>query len=135
MKIERLDHLVIDVRDLDRTCDFYVQVLGMERVTFGAGRTALRFGAHKFNLHEVDGPHKLVADRPIPGSADLCLLTRTPMDEVLRHLAACGVTPIEPPSPRAGALGEILSVYIRDPEGNLIEISNAVGEGYRQAPV
>jgi catechol 2,3-dioxygenase-like lactoylglutathione lyase family enzyme len=124
MNIARLDHLVLTVADIERACAFYVRVLGMEVVTFGAGRTALRFGQQKINLHPADDIPGLVADKPTPGSGDFCFVTELPLAEVIVHLARCGV-PIEAgPGPRAGAIGKIQSVYIRDPDRNLVEISN-----------
>ena len=124
MHIERLDHLVLTVADIARTCDFYSRVLGMEVVIFGEGRTALRFGQHKINLHSADNVPNLVADKPTPGSADLCFITRTPLAEVVSHLQDCGVPIVAGPGPRAGAIGTIQSIYIRDPDQNLVEISN-----------
>jgi catechol 2,3-dioxygenase-like lactoylglutathione lyase family enzyme len=124
MQIERLDHLVLTVADIARTCDFYTRVLGMEITTFGEGRTALKFGQQKINLHPADNIPGLVADRPTPGSGDLCLITRVPLAEVTEHLAQYGVPIVAGPGPRAGAVGTIQSVYIRDPDQNLIEISN-----------
>jgi catechol 2,3-dioxygenase-like lactoylglutathione lyase family enzyme len=124
MQIERLDHLVLTVADIARTCEFYTRVLGMEVTTFGEGRTALKFGQQKINLHPADNIPVLVADRPTPGSGDLCFITMVPLAEVISHLARCGVTIIAGPGPRAGAIGTIQSVYFRDPDQNLIEISN-----------
>jgi catechol 2,3-dioxygenase-like lactoylglutathione lyase family enzyme len=124
MHIERLDHLVLTVADIDRTCAFYTRVLGMEVVHFGEGRTALRFGQQKMNLHPTDNIPGLVADRPTPGSADLCFITPVRLAEVVAHLEACGVPIVAGPGPRAGAIGAIQSVYIRDPDLNLVEISN-----------
>ena len=124
MHIERLDHLVLTVADIARTCDFYSRMLGMEVVIFGEGRTALRFGQHKINLHSADNVPNLVADKPTPGSADLCFITRTPLAEVVSHLQDCGVPIVAGPGPRAGAIGTIQSIYIRDPDQNLVEISN-----------
>ena len=123
MHIERLDHLVLTVANIESTCEFYVRVLGMEVVRFGEGRTALRFGQQKMNLHPGDKIPGLVADRPTPGSADLCFITSVPLAEVTAHLGACGVPIVAGPGPRAGAVGTIQSVYIRDPDLNLIEIS------------
>jgi catechol 2,3-dioxygenase-like lactoylglutathione lyase family enzyme len=123
MNIQRLDHLVLTVEDIEVTCAFYTQVMGMSVVTFGAGRTALAFGPHKINLHRRGQEFEPKAHAPTPGSADVCLITETPMDEVLAHLAACGVPVLQGPVPRTGALGPITSVYFRDPDRNLIEVS------------
>ncbi len=124
IRIARLDHFVLTVRDIEATCAFYARVLGMEVLKFGAGRTALRFGRQKINLHPVENAITLKADRPVPGSADVCFIADTPIAEVVAHLQACGVGIVEGPSERAGAMGSILSVYIRDPDANLVEISN-----------
>jgi catechol 2,3-dioxygenase-like lactoylglutathione lyase family enzyme len=124
MKIARLDHLVLTVADIARTCEFYTQVLGMEVVRFGEGRTALRFGRQKINLHPADDIPGLVAHRPTPGSGDLCFIAETPLAEVVAHLESLGVAIVAGPGPRAGAVGTIQSVYIRDPDENLVEISN-----------
>jgi catechol 2,3-dioxygenase-like lactoylglutathione lyase family enzyme len=124
MNIERLDHLVLTVADIDRTCAFYTRVLGMEVVHFGEGRTALKFGQQKINLHPADRIPGLVADKPTPGSGDLCFITTVPLAEVVAHLTQCSVPVVAGPGPRAGAIGTIQSVYIRDPDQNLIEISN-----------
>src|SRR4029077_5379904 len=124
MKIARLDHLVLTLADIDRTCAFYTRGLGMEVVTFGEGRTPLRFGQQKINLHPADNIPGLVADKPTPGSGDLCFITKVPLAEVTAHLEACGVPIVAGPGPRAGAIGTIQSVYIRDPDHNLVEISN-----------
>ena len=124
MRVVSLDHLVLTVRSLEATCAFYADVLGMEVVTFGEGRTALRFGQQKINLHPADNIPGLVADRPTPGSGDLCFITETPLAEIVAHLQRCEVPIIAGPGPRAGAIGTIQSVYIRDPDQNLVEISN-----------
>jgi catechol 2,3-dioxygenase-like lactoylglutathione lyase family enzyme len=124
MQIARLDHLVLTVADIGKTCEFYTRVLGMEVVSFGEGRTALRFGQQKINLHPADNIPGLVADKPTPGSGDLCFITETPLSGVVAHLGRCGVPIIAGPGPRAGAIGTIQSVYIRDPDQNLVEISN-----------
>ena len=124
MQIDRLDHLVLTVADIGKTCDFYTRVLGMEVVQFGAGRTALKFGLQKINLHQADAIPGLVADKPTPGSGDLCFITREPLAEVAAHLGRCGVKIVAGPGPRAGAIGEIQSVYFRDPDQNLVEVSN-----------
>jgi catechol 2,3-dioxygenase-like lactoylglutathione lyase family enzyme len=124
MQLERLDHLVLTVADIARTCEFSTRVLGMEVVRFGEGRTALKFGWQKINLHAADDIPGLVADKPTPGSADLCFVTLLPLAEVEVHLARCAVPIVAGPGPRAGAIGTIQSVYIRDPDRNLVEISN-----------
>ena len=126
IEIGRLDHLVLTVADIGRTCDFYAQVLGMSVETFGAGRTALKFGRQKFNLHQQGREFEPKADRPTPGSADLCLIATTPLDSVVAHLQAKGVAIEEGPIARTGATGPIVSVYFRDPDQNLIEVSNYV---------
>ncbi|MDH5708995.1 MAG: VOC family protein [Hylemonella sp.] len=124
MQVDSLDHLVLTVRDVPASCDFYARVLGMAVITFGEGRKALVFGAQKINLHPVGRELEPKADRPTPGSADLCFLTSVPLAEVQAHLAACGVVVTEGPVQRTGAQGPILSVYFRDPDRNLIEVSN-----------
>lgn len=124
MKIDRIDHFVLTVRDLDATCAFYSRALGMEVVTFAGGRRGLAFGSQKINLHEAGREFEPKADRPAPGTADFCLITRVPLEEVMAHLAACGVPVIEGPVPKTGATGPIRSVYFRDPDRNLVEVSN-----------
>jgi catechol 2,3-dioxygenase-like lactoylglutathione lyase family enzyme len=121
--IDRLDHLVLTVSDLNATCDFYSRVLGMEVVTFGGGRKALQFGSQKLNLHEAGKEFEPKAVKPTPGSADLCLIAGVPLEQVISHFRSCGVDIIEGPVQRTGATGPIQSVYVRDPDGNLIEIS------------
>lgn len=127
MKIDRLDHLVLTVRDLNATCEFYHLVLGMEEITFGEGRKTLQFGQQKINLHQAGKEFEPKAARPTPGSADLCFITSIPLNEVIEHLKACGVEIEAGPVPRTGALGPIQSVYLRDPDHNLLEISNYPG--------
>ncbi|MFI2641757.1 VOC family protein [Streptomyces sp. NPDC018610] len=121
--ITGLDHLVLTVTDIERTVEFYRRVLGMEPVTFGHGRRALSFGGSKINLHRAGEEIQPHAARPTPGSADLCLVTDTPQARVREHLAARGITPEAGPVSRTGALGPVTSTYLRDPDGNLIEIS------------
>ena len=121
--IERLDHLVLTVADIARTVDFYRRVLGMRHETFGQGRSALVFGHQKFNLHQVGREFEPKALHPTPGAIDLCLITRWSIAEVLEHLAEQGVSVEEGPVARTGAIGPIESVYFRDPDGNLIEVS------------
>lgn len=123
MQITALDHLVLTVKDLQATLDFYTRILGMQAITFGQGRQALQFGQQKINLHLASqeiAPH---AAHPVCGSADLCLLTDTPLTDVLAHLQRHHIPIIAGIVPRTGAVGAIESIYIRDPDGNLIEIS------------
>jgi catechol 2,3-dioxygenase-like lactoylglutathione lyase family enzyme len=124
MNVKRLDHFVLTVKNLSATCCFYKNVLGMEEVTFSNGRKALQFGEQKINLHEHGNEFEPKAVMATPGSADLCFITKDPLEDVLIHLKECGIHVIEGPVERTGALGKILSVYIADPDGNLIEISN-----------
>lgn len=126
MKIDSLDHLVLTVKDIDVTGSFYAKVLGMEVITFGEGRKALAFGSQKINLHQHKKEFEPKAQFPVPGSADLCFITRVPVAEVVEHLQSCGVTVIEGPVQRTGATGPILSVYFRDPDLNLIEVANNI---------
>src|SRR5205823_4977523 len=123
MTLDRLDHLVLTVRDADATCEFYRRALGMEVVTFGQGRLALRFGAQKLNLHPAGREPELKAARPTPGSGDLCFLTGEPLDAWVRRLGELRVPVLEGPVARVGALGPIESIYLRDPDGNLLEIA------------
>ncbi len=123
IRIERLDHLVLTVRDIDTTCDFYARVLGMKAVTFAGGRRALEFGRQKINLHPAGREFSPRAEHPVPGSGDLCFVSAVPLAEVIAHLKTCGVEVIEGPVERTGALGAMVSVYFRDPDRNLIEVS------------
>src|SRR5215475_7772378 len=111
MKIDRLDHFVLTVADIDTSCDFYARVLGMEVVSFGEGRKALAFGIQKINLHQHRHEFEPKAKQPTPGSADFCLITSVPLDQVIEHLNQCGVAIEEGPVKRTGARGPIQSVY------------------------
>jgi catechol 2,3-dioxygenase-like lactoylglutathione lyase family enzyme len=126
LKIESLDHLVLTVRDLDATVVFYSAVLGMEPVTFAEGRRALAFGSQKINLHQAGREFEPKAAVATPGSADLCFLTEVPVEQVVEHLTRNGVSILAGPVPRTGATGPLLSVYFRDPDGNLLEVSNRI---------
>ena len=126
MRIERLDHLVLTVRDIPTTIAFYRDVLGMAPVRFGDARWAVAFGSQKLNLHQADRPLDPNARHATPGSADLCPLTATPLAEVMAELAAHGVAIVLGPVPRQGATGPLESVYVYDPDENLIEIANQV---------
>lgn len=127
MKIDRIDHLVLTVVDIEKTCKFYSQVLGMEVLTFGENRRALIFGKQKFNLHEKGKELKLRANNATPGAVDVCLIVENSIEEVVAHLRGVGVTIEQGPVERAGASGTIMSVYLRDPDENLIEVSRYVG--------
>lgn len=130
--LHRLDHLVLTVADIQATCDFYSSVLGCQTVRFsgadGATRVALKIGdsPQKINLHASAQPLSPAANVPQPGSADLCFITSTPLETVLDHLRSHQISVIEGPIERTGTLGPILSVYIRDPDGNLIEVANSL---------
>jgi catechol 2,3-dioxygenase-like lactoylglutathione lyase family enzyme len=123
MNIDRIDHVVMTVKDVDATCDFYTRVLGMRTVTFAGGRKALAFGRQKINLHLAGREFEPKALHPTPGSVDLCLITTGSLDDVIAHLALCGVSILEGPVAKTGATGPIRSVYFRDPDANLIEVS------------
>ena len=123
MRIDRLDHLVLTVKSIESSCAFYSRVLGMEVVTFGSERKALAFGAQKINLHQIGREFEPKADKPTPGSADICFISATPLSNVIAHLTRCEVPILEGPVTRTGATGPIQSVYFRDPDQNLIEVS------------
>ena len=124
ISIDRIDHIVLTVFDLERTIDFYSRVLGMEPVTFAGGRRGLAFGRQKLNLHQAGGEFEPKALKPAPGAIDLCFISATPLAEVIETLKAHGVAIIDGPVPKTGALGPMMSVYFRDPDGNLVEVSN-----------
>lgn len=124
MRVDHFDHIVLVVRDLDATTDFYTRVLGMRAVTFGGGRRALAFGSSKINLHRAGKEFEPGARRPTPGAADICLTVLQPVGEVVAELERLGVAVEEGPVPRTGALGPMTSVYVRDPDGNLVELSS-----------
>lgn len=125
LKLSALDHLVLTVANIDKSVQFYQQVLGMGVETFGSeGRTALTFGEQKINLHAAKSPFRPHAKHPTPGSANLCFITVQPLQEVVLWVIGCGVEIIEGPVTRTGASGKISSIYLRDPDGNLIEIAN-----------
>ena len=121
--IDRLDHLVLTVHDVDATCAFYERVLAMTPVTFAGGRRGLAFGRQKINLHQAGREFEPRAHRATPGSADFCLIASVSLDVVVAHLAACGVPLLQGPVQKIGALGAMQSVYFRDPDQNLVEIS------------
>jgi catechol 2,3-dioxygenase-like lactoylglutathione lyase family enzyme len=122
--IDRVDHIVLNCRDLETTVAWYQRVLGMQREEFGPDRhTALKFGNQKFNVRPSGTADWWSVDMDAPGSLDLCFVSRTPMDEILKHLATCGVAIAMGPVQQIGALGPMTSVYCHDPDGNLVEIA------------
>lgn len=126
MKICNLDHLVLTVRDIEKTISFYESVLGMVKEVFGSGRVALKYGKQKINLHQLGNEYEPKAGLPTPGSADLCFIAATPLDKAIEHIKSCGVEIIEGPIERTGSTGPIRSIYFRDPDNNLIEVANKI---------
>lgn len=126
MPVTGLDHFVLTVADVERTCEFYDGLDGIEVVTFAGGRKALQLGEQKINLHETDTDIDLRATRPTPGSGDFCIRTETPIEELKADLEARGIEIVEGPAPRTGAQGNLRSIYFRDPDGNLVEMANEV---------
>ena len=127
ISIDRIDHIVLTVFDLERTLDFYARVLGMEPVTFAGGRRGLAFGRQKLNLHQAGREYEPKALRPAPGAIDLCFIAATPLEAVVAELGRHGVAIVEGPVAKTGALGPMTLVYFRDPDGNLVEVSNYSG--------
>jgi catechol 2,3-dioxygenase-like lactoylglutathione lyase family enzyme len=126
MRIDGIDHFVLTVASIDEACAFYQRVLGMTVVSFGEGRTAIAFGGQKINLHLAGREFVPHAQRPVPGSADFCLFTSVPLDECMAHVRAQGVDILLGPVDRTGATGKLRSFYFRDPDQNLVEVSNRV---------
>lgn len=126
MKISHLDHLVLTVEDIDKACDFYNQVLNFEIVSFGSDRKALKFGKQKINLHQAGKEFEPKAEHPTKGSADLCFIAETSLDLIVKQLNDLNIHIENGPIQRTGARGNIMSVYIRDLDRNLIEISNYI---------
>ncbi|SMY31951.1 VOC family protein [Photobacterium andalusiense] len=124
MKLSHLDHLVLTVANINVSANFYQRVLGMELITFGDNRFALRFGNQKINLHQHGAEFEPKAATVQVGSADLCFIATTALDKVQQHLQTQDVIIIEGPVERTGATGKIISLYFRDPDGNLIEVAN-----------
>ena len=122
--IDRIDHIVLTVADIDRTLGFYARILGMQPVTFAGGRRALAFGRQKLNLHQAGREHEPKARDPRPGAIDLCFISPTPVADLIAHLKEHDVHVVDGPVERTGALGPMQSVYFRDPDGNLVEVSN-----------
>jgi catechol 2,3-dioxygenase-like lactoylglutathione lyase family enzyme len=124
MDIKNLDHLVLTVSNLESTCKFYSQALGMEIVELADDRKALKFGNQKINLHQYGCEFEPKAFKPQPGTADLCFITDFPLNEVMEKLKEKCIEIEEGPVERTGANGKIISIYLRDPDLNLIELSN-----------
>ena len=124
MLINNLDHLVLTVADIDASCRFYKRVLGLEILTFGDDRKGLLVGQQKINLHQAGRELSPCAGKPTPGSADLCFISPLPIKEIQAHLTSCSVAIELGPVVRTGALGEMTSLYFRDPDHNLIELSH-----------
>ena len=122
-KIRAIDHLVLTVADIDATSEFYERVLGAQSISFAEGRRALQIGQQKINLHPITNSYTPKAKTPQPGSADLCFLTDAALTTWQTHLKSCGVKILAGPVPRTGAMGPIESIYLYDPDANLIEIS------------
>jgi catechol 2,3-dioxygenase-like lactoylglutathione lyase family enzyme len=129
LKVDRLDHLVLTVKDMDAVCKFYSEVLGMEPFIFSDNRKGLAFGAQKINLHQAGHELEPKASKPTPGSADLCFITQTSLSDVVNHVRSFNIDIVEGPiKKKSGAKGSILSIYFRDPDGNLIEVSNTADD-------
>ncbi|WP_272659046.1 VOC family protein [Providencia sp. PROV121] len=124
--INHLDHLVLTTTDQNACIDFYTHVLKMKLITFGEQRYALQFGEQKINIHQYGKEFEPKAHLPVPGSLYLCFISNTPINQIMTFIQQQGVEIIEGPVKRTGAMGEILSIYIRDPDLNLIEIANYI---------
>jgi len=128
MKVNKIDHLVLTTSDIEQTINFYTTILGMELISVEGGRKSLRFGTQKINLHEAGQEISPHAKHPLPGSTDLCFITETSIQQVVEHLHSSGITLLEGPTKRIGTTGPLLSIYIQDPDGNLLELSNHLKE-------
>ncbi len=117
-----VDHIVLTVSDIENTCRFYHEILGLEVITFQEGRKALKFGNQKINLHQAGGEYQPVAAKPFPGTTDICFVSKAPFEAVMAWLKSKKAVIIEGPVERTGAMGTMTSVYLRDPDGNLIEL-------------
>ena len=126
MQVNRIDHLVLTVADIERSVEFYSRVLGMPRIEFAGGRIALQCGVQKINLHQSGKEFEPKAQCVMPGSADLCLIIDTPLIDAIEQIRQQGIEIIDGPVERSGATDAIVSAYLRDPDGNLIEVSNYV---------
>jgi catechol 2,3-dioxygenase-like lactoylglutathione lyase family enzyme len=126
MKVDRIDHVVLTCGDVERTISFYERALGMRALTFGSGRRALTFGDQKLNLHQAGREYEPKARVPTPGSVDVCFVTDVPLADVAAHLRSVGVAIELGPVDKTGARAALRSLYFRDPDGNLVEVSNEV---------
>ena len=126
MQFVGIDHIVLTVKSIEKTIEFYCRGLGMEEITFGQGRKAIRCGNQKINLHQVGKEFEPKAHKPTPGSTDICFIVATPVSQVVTILEKMRIQIVEGPVERTGTHGKILSVYVRDPDQNLIEISNQI---------
>ena len=124
MEISGIDHLVLTVKNIEETVEFYTSVLGMEVEYFGSGRVALKFGNQKINLHEIGHEFEPKAEAPTPGSADICFLIQDDIEEAIEFIMAKEIHIIEGPVERTGATSSLVSFYFRDPDNNLIELSS-----------
>ncbi|MGH1485593.1 MAG: VOC family protein [Cellvibrionaceae bacterium] len=124
MKAESIDHIVLTVKNIDTSVSFYTSIMGMEKIVFGDNRVALLFGNQKINLHQLGNEFEPKAHNVKVGSADLCFIINQPINKAIEHLHLCNIPIIEGPVSRTGAVGKVVSVYFRDPDGNLIEVSS-----------
>ncbi len=124
IQINSIDHIVLTVKDIQKTVQFYEEILGMQKEIFGDNRIALKFGNQKINLHQYKNEFEPKAAIPTPGAIDICFITQTNLDEAMLYVKNKGISIIDGPVQRTGAKGSILSFYINDPDGNLIEIAN-----------
>jgi catechol 2,3-dioxygenase-like lactoylglutathione lyase family enzyme len=122
--VDRIDHVVLNCRDVEQTVDWYVRVLGMRREVFGDGRIALAFGNQKINVRPSGAPNWPTGAVDTPGSLDLCFIADVSAEDVGAHLRTCGVQITDGPVAKIGALGPMTSHYCRDPDGNLIEVAS-----------
>ena len=126
LQVNSIDHIVLTVKDIETSVTFYTSVLGMKMKMFGQERVALFFGNQKINLHKTGEEVSPHAQQPVSGSADICLLTNTPLEIAMKEVESHHVKILKGPVKRSGARGEMYSFYIRDPDGNLIEIANSL---------
>lgn len=124
MQVDRIDHIVLTVKDISSTVNFYSNVMGMKKIVFNGGRVALTFGNQKINLHQLNSEFEPKAGSVQAGSGDLCFIVKDDIEKVINQLTANNIPILEGPVNRTGATGDIVSVYFRDPDNNLIEVSN-----------